>query len=66
MHTIARERGEDEKLIRLVVQEYIHCFIQDEKRTISVKGDAGKTTGACQEADQQVETPTGARHAQKM
>ena len=37
-------------------------FIQDEKGTISVKGNAGKATEAHQESDLQIETPTGARH----
>ena len=40
--------------------------MQYEKGTTSVKGNAGKIIEACQEADKQVETPTGARHAQKM
>ena len=38
------------------------CFIQDEKGTMSVEGDAGKMTEACQEVDQQIKTPTGAKH----
>ena len=34
-------------------------FIQDEKRAISVEGNAVKAIEVCQEVDQQVETPTG-------
>lgn len=37
--------------------------IRDEEGTISVQGDAGKMIQEHQEADQQVETPIGARHA---
>ena len=37
--------------------------MQDEKGIISAEGDAGKATEVHQEADQQVETPTGARYA---
>ena len=49
MYAIAREKGMDEKLIKLVVHEDIHYISYKKTGTISLKGDTGKVSEAHQE-----------------
>ena len=55
--------GVDEKLISLEVQADIHYLSYKMKKGTICVEDAEKATEAYHEADQQVETSTGARHA---
>ena len=51
-----------EKLIRLVVHENIHYVLFKMRGKVFVKGNVKKASEASQEADQQIEAPTGTRH----